>query len=59
MLVRRIDALLNGRGYTIRGVQKLLDDGEDAPAASNQTDPAMLDGVRRIRDALAAALADD
>ncbi|WP_375380651.1 MerR family transcriptional regulator [uncultured Sphingomonas sp.] len=63
-LVRRIDALLNGRGYTIRGVQKLLEDGDDAPApaASIPTisvNPIMLDSVRRIRDALAAALSDD
>ena len=67
-LVRRIDTLLNGRGYTIRGVQKLLDDGEDAAAPSGpalpapvpmRADPAILDSVRRIRDALASALADD
>ena len=62
-LVRRIDALLNGRGYTIRGVQKLLE-GDDAPVRpapvpTTPVGPAILDGVRRIRDALAAALADD
>ncbi len=63
-LVRRIDALLNGRGYTIRGVQKLLEGGDDAsvppaPIPTKPVDPALLDGVRRIRDALAATLADD
>ncbi len=63
-LVRRIDALLNGRGYTIRGVQKLLEGDDDAsvppaPIPTTPVDPAILDGVRRIRDALAAALADE
>ncbi|MGI4949769.1 MAG: MerR family transcriptional regulator [Janthinobacterium lividum] len=56
-LVRRIDELLNTRGHTIRGVQKLLEESDrpaPAPAAT-----ASLDAVRRVRDALAAALADD
>nr|WP_254606575.1 MerR family transcriptional regulator [Sphingomonas bacterium] len=55
-LVVRIDRLLNERGYTIRGVQKVLeeDPGADVPAAS-----PVLDTVRQVRDTLAAALADD
>ena len=66
-LVRRIDSLLSDQGYTIRGVQKLLEDGDDTPTpaagaparAPTAIDPAVLDGLRRIRDALVAALADD
>ncbi|WP_174293118.1 MerR family transcriptional regulator [Sphingomonas bacterium] len=52
-LVRRIDALLNRQGYTIRGVQQLLAD--DAP----QVSIAAPSPLRAIRDALAAALASD
>lgn len=54
-LVRRIDAALNRQGYTIRGVQQLLDGGaagEPAPSGPPQA-------LRAIRDALAAALAED
>ena len=59
-LVRRIDALLNREGYTIRGVQRLLATerrGESpAPAPlSAATDQPLL----RIRDMIARALADD
>jgi DNA-binding transcriptional MerR regulator len=52
-LVRRISHLLNQEGYTIRGVQKLLDEAEPAPvrpARSSETE------LRSIRDALADAL---
>ncbi|MDP1028124.1 MerR family transcriptional regulator [Sphingomonas sp. KR1UV-12] len=53
-LVRRIDALLNREGYTIRGVQQLL-------AAEKKAVPA--DGpaaaLHAIREMLAAALAAD
>lgn len=60
-LVRRIDALLNRDGYTIRGVQQLL--AAEAPrvatiAAAADADSAA-DRLRAVRDALAAALAED
>ncbi|WP_294312900.1 MerR family transcriptional regulator [uncultured Sphingomonas sp.] len=56
-LVRRIDTLLNRQGYTIRGVQQLLADGDRAPPpapADEQADlTAMLLAIRnRIADAL-------
>ncbi len=51
-LVRRINAMLNLEGYTIRGVQKLLAAESKRPAASSAS-------VRVIRDKLAAALAQD
>lgn len=57
-LVRRIDALLNRDGYTIRGVQQLLQaegKGVAAPAADAVPDASL----RAIRDMLAAALAAD
>lgn len=50
LLVRRIDALLNREGYTIRGVQQLL----EAEGKVGTVDP--LAALRAIRDALAAAL---
>lgn len=53
-LVRRIDAALNRQGYTIRGVQQLLDGATAAPASADPLQP-----LRAIRDALAAALAAD
>ena len=52
-LVRRIDRLLNHQGYTIRGVQQLLDG--DAPTRPMPGATSL----RAIRDALATALADD
>ena len=52
-LVRRIDAMLNRQGYTVRGVQQVLS-GEAAVAA-----PGTMDTLRAIRDLLAAALAED
>jgi len=52
-LVERIDALLKREGYTIRGVQQLL--GGSAPPVA--ADP--LYTVRRVRDLLAAALAEE
>lgn len=55
-LVRRIDQALNRQGYTIRGVQQLLE-SEVPAAASGQLDP--LQSLRAIRDALSAALATD
>jgi DNA-binding transcriptional MerR regulator len=59
-LVKRIDALLNHQGYTIRGVQQLLaaDEAGAAPPSPAPA-PASTSGLQQIRDALAAALADD
>ncbi|OQW44104.1 MAG: MerR family transcriptional regulator [Proteobacteria bacterium SG_bin6] len=51
-LVRRIHALLHHEGYTIRGVQALL-----AAEAKQRAKPA--ETLRAVRDALAAALAED
>jgi DNA-binding transcriptional MerR regulator len=62
-LVRRIDGLLNHQGYTIKGVQKLLaEDGVAAappPPAPVDEAALLLTELRAIRDAMAAALADD
>lgn len=59
-LVARIKSLLGEQGYTVRGVQKLLEGEGDGPVpAPAPPADARLDSVRRIRDALAAALADD
>jgi DNA-binding transcriptional MerR regulator len=64
-LARRIHRLLNQDGYTIRGVQQLLEtggaDGEENGAAPPQapvrTDAALpLARLRAVRDALARAL---
>ncbi len=67
-LARRIDRLLNQEGYTMRGVQKLLAQG-DAPAL--QAPPpvaapvapapsgAPIEALIAIRDSLADALASD
>jgi DNA-binding transcriptional MerR regulator len=54
-LVERIDRLLRQEGYTIRGVQQLLAARLPDPVPA----PDPLDTARRIRDLLAAALADD
>lgn len=61
-LVRRIAAMLGQDGYTIRGVQQqLLSEGKRAEAvasvAASAPDPREV--IRAIRDALAAALAED
>ncbi|TXC72553.1 MerR family transcriptional regulator [Sphingomonas ginsenosidivorax] len=52
-LVRKIDALLNRDGYTVRGVQQLLtkEAGDDVATP--------IDTLRAIRDLLARALAED
>lgn len=52
-LVTRIDHLLNREGYTVRGVQKLLN-GKRAPAATENGDP-----IRSVRDMLCRALDAD
>jgi DNA-binding transcriptional MerR regulator len=68
-LVRRIHALLNRDGYTVKGVQKLLAtkggaEPEAAPAApaAPTTEPAAaplpIDALREIRSLLARALQD-
>lgn len=58
-LVRRIDALLNREGYTIRGVQQLLEAERTRPAT--RADAAEDDAatLKAIRDLLANALAVD
>jgi len=68
-LVRRIDRLLHQEGYTIRGVQKLLtsERGQSAapsptaaaPEPTTRIPAAARDGLRAIRNALAAALAEN
>ena len=60
-LVRRIDGLLNRQGYTVRGVQKLLAEDSNAAPPPPAADEAalLLAEVRAIRDAMAAALAED
>jgi len=68
-LVRRIHALLNDEGYTIKGVQKLLA-GKPAPAGSPAPAEApaparaavmpaeAVDRLQSVRDDLARALAE-
>lgn len=57
-LVRRIDRLLNREGYTVRGVQALLKQDEDAAPIAPRG-PVDLDGLASIRALLVRALADD
>ncbi|MDE0878078.1 MAG: MerR family transcriptional regulator [Sphingomonas bacterium] len=54
-LVRRIDALLNTEGYTVRGAQQLIA-SECATVQQHMTSKMSLTA---IRDALAKALAND
>lgn len=58
-LVRRIDRLLNHEGYTIKGVQKLLE--ERAPEPKPEPNPVALPlaELKRIRALLAEALEED
>ena len=65
-LVQRIDRLLNREGYTVRGVQMLLDKGDTVPEAPvvvapppSALPPAPHDDLRTIRAMLAHALEDD
>ena len=66
-LARRIDRLLNQDGYTMRGVQKLLAQGDNAEAAPKPqpavaapaTTSANIEALIAIRDRLADALLDD
>jgi len=64
-LVRRIHRLLNEQGYTIRGVQRLLDAGEADPAPVPRPEPALAldaapadDGARERLLAIRALLVD-
>lgn len=65
-LARRIDRLLNSEGYTVRGVQQLLEREPGAPTDAAQpiaaaTVPPSSNGtaLRGIRDMLLLALAED
>jgi DNA-binding transcriptional MerR regulator len=59
-LAKRIDRLLNREGYTIKGVQKLLEE-KGAGEVANQPSPSPLPvtELRRIRALLAGALEED
>jgi DNA-binding transcriptional MerR regulator len=67
-LVRRIHGLLNGEGYTVKGVQKLLAEkrvASSAPIAPQTAQPAvpsptvsLIPELRVIRDRLAKAIAN-
>ena len=57
-LVRRIATALDRDGYTIKGVQQLLDARPVKPIAAGDAAPPIADELRRIRDMLRAALAD-
>lgn len=66
-LVKRIDALLNREGYTVKGVQKLLAGGRSdampavgaSPSAQTPPTSEIFDELRAIRNRLARALAAD
>ena len=61
-LARRIDRLLNQEGYTMRGVQKLLAQGDDETEQPEAAPPASHSNVQAliaIRDTLVHALSVD
>lgn len=58
-LVRRIDSLLNGKGYTVRGVQQLLAETHPSALVVDESPPDILADLRRIRMTLTRALAQD
>jgi DNA-binding transcriptional MerR regulator len=67
-LARRIDRLLNQEGYTMRGVQKLLAQGDSENAGEPAAQPAAVPAptpaanvqvLIAIRDSLANALIED
>jgi len=63
-LARRIDRLLNHEGYTVKGVQKLLEAERGTPAPVPAAEPAPPSGLDPaalclVRDALMLALAED
>jgi DNA-binding transcriptional MerR regulator len=56
-LARRIHQLLSRDGYTVRGVQKLLRDGDAAaPMSEEPASDISADDLRRVRDRLRRAL---
>jgi len=64
-LATRIHTLLNQEGYTVKGVQQMLNGAAPAPASSAPASPTSLDdqallaGLKKVRDRLAAALQAD
>lgn len=58
-LVKRINQLLNQEGYTIKGVQKLLDEKAPLPAAPAAPSALPLAELQRIRALLVDALEED
>ncbi len=56
-LARRIDRWLNHEGYTVKGVQKLLEAEAGPPSVPPAAPPAA--DLRLIRDRLAEALLED
>lgn len=61
-LARRIDRLLNQEGYTMRGVQKLLAQGDEdpeQPATAPHPGRGTVDALIAIRDTLIHALSVD
>jgi DNA-binding transcriptional MerR regulator len=58
-LVRRIDALLNHQGYTVRGVQQLLAQADPVPPAPRHDAGAVIPALQAVRDLLATALVED
>ncbi len=70
-LARQINHLLNGEGYTVKGVQKLLAGGagesksqapalqQAAPSAPVTANTSILPALKSIRERLANALAED
>ena len=62
-LARRIDRLLNHEGYTVRGVQKLLEEEPAAIVAAAAAPAAVTQlatpDLQAIRDGLALALIED
>jgi DNA-binding transcriptional MerR regulator len=59
-LAKRIDRLLNREGYTIKGVQKLLDEKGNGEVPSEPSAAVLpLTELKRIRALLADALEED
>jgi len=60
-LARRIDRLLNQEGYTMRGVQKLLAQGDETeqPETASPASHSNVEALIAIRDTLVHALSVD
>jgi DNA-binding transcriptional MerR regulator len=58
-LVRRIDALLNAQGYTVRGVQQVLTQSAHSETGAGDGAPDIFAALRAIRDDLGRALTQD